>query len=68
MFKTIKTADDIQAEKDQAAKEARIAELKKLLTDSDFKVLPDYDQTDEKIVSDRQAWREEIRQLEENKN
>ena len=64
MFKTIKTADDIQAEKDQAAKEARIAELKKLLTDSDFKVLPDYDQTDEKIVSERQAWRKEIRQLE----
>ena len=64
MFKTIKTADDIQAEKDQAAKEARIAELKKLLTDSDFKVLPDYDQPDEKIVSERQAWREEIRQLE----
>jgi hypothetical protein len=42
----------------------RIAELKKLLNDSDYKVLPDYDKPDEDIVSQRQAWREEIRTLE----
>jgi hypothetical protein len=42
----------------------RIAELKRLLNDSDYKVLPDYDKPDEDIVSQRQAWREEIRTLE----
>jgi hypothetical protein len=43
---------------------ARIAELKALLNDSDYKVLPDYDKPDENIVAQRQAWREEIRTLE----
>jgi hypothetical protein len=42
----------------------RIAELKALLNDSDYKVLPDYDKPDEDIVSQRQAWRLEIRTLE----
>ena len=42
----------------------RIAELKALLNDSDYKVLPDYDKPDENIVAQRQAWREKIRTLE----
>jgi hypothetical protein len=42
----------------------RIAELKQLLTNSDYKVLPDYDKPDENIGAQRQAWREEIRTLE----
>jgi hypothetical protein len=42
----------------------RIAELKALLNNSDYKVLPDYDKPDEDIVSQRQAWRAEIRTLE----
>lgn len=42
----------------------RIAELKQLLADSDYKVLPDYDKTDEAITAQRQAWRVEIRTLE----
>jgi hypothetical protein len=42
----------------------RIAELKALLTDSDYKVLPDYDKPDEGVKAQRQAWREEIRTLE----
>jgi hypothetical protein len=42
----------------------RIAELKVLLNNSDYKVLPDYDKPDEDIVSQRQAWRLEIRTLE----
>ena len=63
MFKTIKTAAEIQAEKDQAAKEQRIAELKRLLAETDYKVMPDYDKPEPKIVSDRQAWRDEIREL-----
>jgi hypothetical protein len=46
------------------ANEQRIAELKKLLTNSDYKVLPDYDKDSEAIKAQRQAWREEVRQLE----
>jgi len=42
----------------------RIAELKALLNNSDYKVLPDYDKPDENIKAQRQAWREEIRTLE----
>jgi len=47
-----------------AAALKRITELKKLLADSDYKVLPDYDKPDENIGAQRQAWREEIRTLE----
>jgi hypothetical protein len=42
----------------------RVAELKALLTNSDYKVLPDYDKDSEAIKAQRQAWREEIRTLE----
>jgi len=42
----------------------RIAELKSLLTNSYYKVLPDYDKNSEAIKAQRQAWREEIRTLE----
>jgi hypothetical protein len=41
----------------------RISELKQLLNESDYKVLPDYDKPDDGIRAQRQAWREEIRQL-----
>lgn len=64
MFKTIKTADQIQAEQTQAANDARIAELKRLLAETDFKAMPDYDQDNTAILAERQAWREEIRTLE----
>lgn len=49
-----------------AAKQAqvRIAELRKLISDSDYKVLPDYDKPNAEIRKQRQAWREEIRKLE----
>jgi hypothetical protein len=42
----------------------RIAELKALLNNSDYKVLPDYDKNADAIKAQRQAWREEIRTLE----
>jgi hypothetical protein len=42
---------------------ARIAELKALLTNSDYKVLLDYDKPSEDIKVQRQAWRDEIREL-----
>jgi hypothetical protein len=49
---------------DEERKQLRIAELKQLLTDSDYKVLPDYDKPDEGVKAQRQAWRLEIRTLE----
>ena len=54
--------DPAKAAKLQADK--RIAELKQLLLDSDYKVLPDYDKPSDEIKAQRQAWRDEIRQLE----
>jgi hypothetical protein len=44
-------------------KTIRIAELKSLLAQSDYKVLPDYDKPNEDIKIQRQAWREELRKL-----
>ena len=41
----------------------RIAELQKLLADTDYVVLADHDQDKPEIKAQRQAWREEIRQL-----
>jgi hypothetical protein len=60
----IKTAEVKAAEQAEQQRVARIAELKALLTESDYKVLPDYDKPDEAIVAQRQAWRDEIRELE----
>jgi hypothetical protein len=48
----------------KAAKE-RIAELKQLLRDSDFVALPDYDKDKPDVLAQRQAWRDEIRELEQ---
>ena len=49
---------------DAKARQARIDELKQLLLDTDYKVLPDYDKGSDDIVAQRQAWRDEIRTLE----
>lgn len=48
---------------EEQKKQICIQKLKKLLSDSDFKVLPDYDKPNENIKAQRQAWRDEIRQL-----
>jgi hypothetical protein len=60
----LKTAEQKAAEAQAKANADRIAELKALLTNSDYKVLPDYDKPDEGVKAQRQAWREEIRTLE----
>ena len=41
----------------------RIAELRKLLAETDYVALADYDQDKPEIKAQRQAWRDEIRQL-----
>jgi hypothetical protein len=53
--------DSAKAAAQQAEK--RIAELKKLLADTDYVALSDYDQDKTEVKAQRQAWRDEIRQL-----
>ena len=65
MFKNIKTAEQLAQEKAQADAQARISELKQKLRDTDYVTLPDYDKDKPEILVDRQAWRDEIRQLEQ---
>ena len=55
----------VDAEKvEAAAKAARIAELKQLLAESDYVALADYDKDKPEVLVQRQAWRDEIRELE----
>jgi hypothetical protein len=61
----IKTAEQKAAEAAQAAKESRIIELQQLLRDTDYVVLSDYDKAKPDVVAQRQAWRDEIRALEQ---
>jgi hypothetical protein len=62
------TADEIaelaKPEPPEQIRNRRIGELKALLAASDYKAMPDYDKPDPAILAQRQAWREEIRQLE----
>ncbi len=46
----------------QNANESRAMELRQLLKDSDYKVLPDYD-GDKAIIKERKAWRKELRAI-----
>jgi hypothetical protein len=49
---------------EQQSKNARIAELKQLLANTDYVALSDYDQEKADVKTQRQLWREEIRKLE----
>jgi hypothetical protein len=42
----------------------RISELKQLLAGTDYVALSDYDKDKPDVLAQRQAWREEIRELE----
>lgn len=54
-----------QTKVSEQIKAARVVELKKLLLETDYKVLPDYDKpVPEDLLQKRQAWRTEIRELE----
>lgn len=52
------------AKADAAAKQARIAELQQFLAETDYVALSDYDKDKPEVLSQRQAWRDEIRSLE----
>lgn len=58
-----KTAEQKQAEAAQQAKQTRIVELKRLLADTDYVALSDYDKDKPDVVVQRAAWRAEIREL-----
>jgi hypothetical protein len=71
MFKTIKTAEQIAAEAAEATAQARIAELKSFLRDTDHKVLPDYkdragmsDEDYANVVAQRKDWYDELKTIE----
>ena len=64
-LKNIKTAEQLAQEKAQADAQARVNELKQKLRDTDYVTLPDYDKDKPEILAERQAWRDEIRQLEQ---
>jgi hypothetical protein len=61
----IKTAEQKATEASQAAKEARILDLQQLLRDTDYVALSDYDKDKPDVLAQRQAWRDEIRALEQ---
>lgn len=50
-----------QADRDRAI---RIAELKRLLAETDYVALSDYDKDKADVIAQRAAWRAEIRELE----
>lgn len=48
----------------EQVKQSRIAELKQLLRETDYVVLPDYDKEKPDVIAQRAAWRAEVRELE----
>lgn len=49
----------------QAQKDAdRVVELKQLLRETDYVALSDYDKDKADVITQRQAWREELRAIE----
>jgi len=42
----------------------RLVELKRLLAETDYVALSDYDKDKPEVLAQRQAWRDEIRALE----
>ena len=60
-----KTADQVQADAERAEKERRHAELLKLLRETDYVALADYDKDKPEVIADRADWRAEVRELED---
>ena len=64
-LKNIKTSADLDFETEAATKRTRERELITLLNDTDFKVAADYDQPIGDLKEQRQAWRDEVRQIQQ---
>ena len=58
------TAEQKQVDAEKQSKDARIIQLQKLLRETDYVALPDYDKDKPEVLAQRQAWRDEIRELE----
>lgn len=61
----IKTPEQIALETEAATKRTRERELIALLNNTDFKVAADYDQPIGDLKEQRQAWRDEVRQIQQ---
>jgi hypothetical protein len=60
------SSEEIAAHRQPTAEQiaqARIFELRQLLRDTDYVALPDYDKDKPEILTQRQAWRVELRGL-----
>ena len=64
-LKNVRTAEQLTLEAEAATKRARERELIALLDGSDFKVAADYDQPVGDLKEQRQAWRDEARQIQQ---
>ena len=64
MFKTIKTATEIQAEATNNERKRRAEDLKRKLSETDYVALSDYDKEKPELIQDRANWRAELRELE----
>jgi hypothetical protein len=65
MFKVIKTPEQIAFEAEHAEKERRHAELLKLLRETDYVALADYDKDKPEVIAQRAEWRAEVRELDD---
>ena len=57
------TAEDKAHQAEVQAKQARHAELRKLLRESDYVMLADYDRDHPEVIAQRAEWRAEIRKI-----
>jgi aminoglycoside phosphotransferase (APT) family kinase protein len=60
----VQTAEDKAAAELKAEREARLAELLKLLRETDYVALADYDKDKPEVIVQRAEWRAEVRELE----
>ena len=60
----VQTAKDKAAAKEKSNRETRLNELLKLLRETDYVVLPDYDKEKPEIIMQREKWRAEVREIE----
>ena len=58
-----KWVEDV-AEKEKEQKIERVLELKRMLAETDYVTLPDYDKDKSEVIEQRAKWRAEVRELE----
>ena len=66
MFKNIKTKQQLEKEQSQRDISRRHSEIKRLLAETDYVALADYDKEKPELITQRQEWRNELREIESN--